>query len=477
MKKSLVLLAALVAACSTTPPQFLPPPFGPEGPSPTRLFFPTGLAKTNDGGLLVANGNFNHAFDAGTVVGISRFYLDTLFNLRIDCGVANLPKADSDQCNPQIPQDQFTGAVMIGNYAGPLVLDPAGTAAYTGSRDSGILNGVRVDPGGALHCLPGAGDDAAKDCRKGVINLQPFGVDGPYAIVAGDTVLPGSSTPQPALFVSTLIPHIEDISSGVIQSSSSVAVLNLQDPLQDPAQVLFRLRVAQPFDVSNGTAVGPMVFDSVRRQLYLSGCYQRAASFGAGEPGTGLCIGNTTNLLRILNVDSEDAASPVFIDLRSDVLSTFTTQLLLADPDPVTGAPSTLWATMRNPDSLVRIELPSQPSVAPRVRQAIPLPIAPADMARIDRGSASALLAVPAEDANAVAIVDTANGEVVAQVGRLGDDPFTIREISCPAANSDYTNSACLAVSVFGACRIALIEVPKNQPSGTVVRALLGTCP
>ena len=98
-------------------------------------------------------------------------------------------------------------------------------------------------------------------------------------------------------------------------------------------------------------------------------------------------------------------------------------------------------------------------------------------MARIDRGSASALLAVPAEDTNAVAIVDTANGEVVAQVGRLGDDPFTIREISCPAGNADYTDSACLAVSVFGACRIALIEVPKSQPSGTAVRALAGSCP
>jgi hypothetical protein len=166
----------------------------------------------------------------------------------------------------------------------------------------------------------------------------------------------------------------------------------------------------------------------------------------------------------------------VWVDLRSDVLSTFTTQLLLADPDPVTGAPATLWATMRNPDSLVRVELPSQPSVAPRVRQAIPLPVAPADMVRIDRGSAPALIAVAAQNTNSMAVVDSASGDVVAQVGRLGDSPFNIAEISCPAT-ADYTDSACLAVSVFGACRVALIEVPKTQPSATAVRALAGSCP
>jgi len=484
MKKSLVLLAALAAGCSTDPPQFLPPPFGPAGPSPVRLFFPTGLAKTSEGHLLVANGNFNHAFDGGTVVGISRSYLDSVFllrsaaNAKLDCGLATTDPGFDARCSQQIPQEQFTGAAMIGNYAGPLVLDGTGAAAYTGSRDSGILNGVRIDPGvrvdaaGTLHCLTGAGDDATKDCRKGVIDLQPFGVDGPYGMAAGDTVFPGETTPHPALFVASLIPHIEDISSGVISTSSSVAVLNLQDP----SQVFFRLQVAQTFDISNGTAPGPIVFDRVRREIYLSGCYQRAASFGAGEPGTGLCVGSSNNFLRMMNVDSGDAASTVWVDLRSDVLSTFTTQLLLADPDPVTGAPGTLWATMRNPDALVRIGLPSEPSVAPRVRQAIPLPIAPADMALIDRGSASALIAVASQNSNSLAVVDTASGDVVAQVGRLGDSPFNVAQISCPA-NADYADSACLAVSIFGACRIALIEVSKTQPAATAVRALLGSCP
>ncbi|MGZ6125805.1 MAG: hypothetical protein ACXWLR_12645, partial [Myxococcales bacterium] len=372
--KSPVLFAALLTACSSAPPELLPPPFGPNGASPARLFFPTGLARTNEGGLLVANGNFNHAYDAGTVVGISRSFLDSLFSLQLDCDVD--PATRDSRCNPDIPQQEFTGAVMIGNYAGPLVLDTAGATAFTGSRDSGVLNAVRVDPGGALGCAAGAGDGF--DCRKGLINLEPLGVDGPYSIVAGDAVIPGTSARQPVLFVSSVIPHIEAINGGIIDSSSSVAALSMQNP----SQVLFTQRAAQPF-VAGGSAVGPMVFDSVRRQLFLSGCYSRSVSLGAGEPGSGLCFGQVNNFLRILNVDAAGAADPLIIDLRGDVLSATTTQLLLDDPDPATGAPTTLWATMSSPDTLVRFELPAEPSVAPRVRELIPLPVSPADMVRI----------------------------------------------------------------------------------------------
>jgi YVTN family beta-propeller protein len=468
MKKGFVLIAALVAACNTQPPQVLPPPFGPDGPSPTRLFFPTGLEVTNEGGLLVANGNFNHAYDSGTMVGISRAYLDRLFNLQLDCGAEN---RDANACIQPINESDFTGAVLIGSYAGPMAMNAARTAVYTGSRDSGTLNAVRVDPGGALGCSPGAGNEAAKDCRTGLLDLVPFGVDGPFSIVQGDVVMPGTSVHQPVFFVSSVIPHVENVSSGVVSSSSSVAALSMDDP----SQVLFTAKVAQPF-VANGAAVGPMIFDSVRRSLYLSGCYQRTVSLGAGETGTSFCIIGATvnNFLRILNVDAGSAADPTLIDLRSDLLSITTVQMILADPDPVTGAPTTLWATMRSPDVLARYELPPQPSVAPRLRAVIPMPVAPADMVLIDRGSASSLLAVATEKSNSVTIVDTGTDQVVAEVSRFGDSPFILKQIPCPSGN---TASACLATSVFGACAIGLIEINKAQPSQTTLRALAGSCP
>jgi hypothetical protein len=219
-----------------------------------------------------------------------------------------------------------------------------------------------------------------------------------------------------------------------------------------------------------------MAFDAVRRRLYLSGCYQRTVTgFGAGEPGTIFCGDNGINLLRILGADAVGAgASPIEIDLHPDVHSTNTIQLLLADPDPATQAPTTLWATMRTPDSLVRIELPTVPSIAPRVAEVVPLPVSPADMVRIQRTGAADLLAIVAEKANSVLIFDVGTDQLVAQVGRLGDSPFMLQQISCPAEN---TGSACLAASVFGACRVALIEVPKSQPQQSALRALVGSCP
>ena len=474
MKRSRSLVvAALVAGCSTAPPELLPPPFGSNGETSTRLFFPTGLAKTNDGGLLIANGNFNHAFDAGTLVSLPRTYLDDLFRAaraaNLDCGS---PARNDAACVLDIPPEKFTSAVMIGNYAGPLVMNAQGTAAFTGSRDSGLLNGVLVDSQGVLHCPPGAGDEAAHDCRKGVIDLvKNGGADGPYSIVMGDTFLPGESVARPAIFVSSITPHIESISSGVISASSWVAVLDMADP----AQLMFRIRASIPFTAE--TAPGPMVLDRARRQLYLSGCYARSTALGAGQPGTGLCVGVTTNYLRVLNVDSRDAAAdPLLIDLRGDVLSTFTTQLLLGDFDPVTSAPATLWVTTRVPDALARFELPQEFSVPPRVREVVPMPISPSDMVRISRGSGADLLAVVSEKDNSVIIVDTSSMDVVAKAGRLGDSPFTIQEISCPA-DAAFADSSCLATTVFGECRVGLIEVPKSQPENTLVRALAGKCP
>ncbi len=476
MTKSAIAAAALLAACNTMPPEVLPPPFGPNGPQAPRFFFPTGLAATADGTLLVANGNFNHQYDSGTVLSLSRTFLDSRINLQLDC---DLPDTDPRFAGCLVPVPLDVPAVLIGNYAGPLALNDEGIA-LTGSRDSGNVNAVQVDSaaaGGLLHCLPGAGNDATKDCRKGLRNLTANGVDGPYAIVPGTAVVQSASADagtnpppaRPVFFVSSVIPHIDQISAGIVYTSTAVAAIDTKFPWG----VLFAMRAGSRF-VGGGYGVGPMVFDSVRRQLYLGGCYFRSASFGAGEPGSALCNGVTNNYLRILNVDVADAADPVLFDLRTDVLSIDTVQFLLGDPDPGTGAPTALWATMRNPDTLVRIELPAQPSVAPRVRKVIPMPAAPADMVRIARPGASDLIAVVTEKTNGVAIVDTGSGEVVSQIGHLGNSPFMIKEVSCP---STIVDSACLATSVFAECRVALIEVPKSTPSLAKLRALIGKCP
>jgi hypothetical protein len=102
------------------------------------------------------------------------------------------------------------------------------------------------------------------------------------------------------------------------------------------------------------------------------------------------------------------------------------------------------------------------------------MPASPADMVRIARPGASDLIAVVTEKTNGVAIVDTATDGIVSQVGRLGNSPFMIKEVSCPP---EITDSACLAASVFAECRVALIEVRKSQPSLAKLRSLIGKCP
>src|SRR5262249_15858375 len=154
------------------------------------------------------------------------------------------------------------------------------TTAFTASRDSGILNAVALDPtspptpipgGGVLHCPPGTGDDAKKDCRKGLnIDFVKAGVDGPYAIVPGTTVFPGTSAKKAVLFVSSIGPHVDSISGGQINTSTAVGVLDMQAPWP----LLYSMRAgSSTLQVAGGSGVGPMAFDSVRRQLYLGGCY------------------------------------------------------------------------------------------------------------------------------------------------------------------------------------------------------------
>jgi hypothetical protein len=362
--------------------------------------------------------------------------------------------------------DVFSGVVMIGNYAGPLALNDSGTMAFTGSRDTGTLNAVAVNADLSLSCAPNAGVSTT-DCRKG-IDLTASGVLGPYAIAPGDSgdpLMPGQA-PRRVLYVASMTPRVDQqLTGGILYTSALVAALDMADP----TQVLFT-SLAASRNVASGTAVGPMVFDPTRRQLFMSGCFQRFAG-GSGEPGTGRCSGIANNYLRLLDVDAQSSASVQLFDLYGDVLSIETIALALADPDPVTQVPRTLWATMRNPDVLVQVDLPAQPSVAPRVRRVVSMPIAPSDIVRIPRTGAPDLLAIVAEKIGAVALYDTGAQQVVGQIENLGDSPFSAQLLSSDGI------TARLAVTVFKGCKVALLEVPLAAPWQASLRGRVGTCP
>ena len=55
----------------------------------------------------------------------------------------------------------------------------------------------------------------------------------------------------------------------------------------------------------------------------------------------------------------------------------------------------------------------------------------------------------------------------------LGDAPYAIAQFTPSVGDT----SAHLAVTMFGSCRISLVDVPYDNPSNASLRANLGSCP
>src|SRR5438067_3569576 len=431
MRVCLAILVASIAigACSTSPPELLPPPFGPDtsSPQPARLFWPTGSAiaiHPQGQYLLVANANFDHAFAGGAI-----------YSLDVD---ALLVQRGTVPYSPSFLRQRNAGAAMVGNYLGPLVLDPAGVTAYSGSRDTNRLNGVSLDPvSGALSCRTGAGSLPGPDCRSGILDLgRLVNLEGPYGIAFGTSTPIGAPGPLNSIFVSPLIPHLDDLSNGVAQLSSPVAVLNAADP----SQLFFSALATDPVNGS-GIGAGPIVFEDVRRELILGGCYIRfPASTQGGQLTSGKCLpGSGSNLLRFLELDAGPAGFSRIYDLGGDLRSNETVALELAPTDPTTGK-RTLYAAMRNPDLIAEIILPSDPGLSPVVRRTSSVGPFPSQIHLLQRppGTPTApdLLAVTSGTLTIgqttpalVAIFDPAQGRVVGQVERLGDTPFAMAQL------------------------------------------------
>jgi hypothetical protein len=497
------LLAALflVAGCENLP-AILPPGFGSGPQQQNQFFFPTGIAVAPDKTVIVANGNFGHAFEGGTMVALRADYIRAHFDRTshlpdggsIDCSQANVEFNDGGVLGPdagfvaQFPPEcdvfqgtpefnaAFAGAVMIGNYAGPIALDdnatnPAifaagGGTAFTGSRDTSTLNAVHVAPGGALSCADGAGSGV--DCRAGLFDTADAGhLDGPFAIVPGDAALPGQPS-QRVLFIGSLVPFVDAIDNSIPITSSAVTVLAQGTPY--PKQPLYTMVASSEF-VAAGIGMSSLLYDPVRRHLIAGGCYQRFGNTGAGEPATSKCLNLNFNFLRYLPVDvGTDNGVTLAIDLFPSIQSVDLAAMVFADPDPITSAPTTIWATLRNPDTLAKINLPLNPSVAPSVTRIVPLPSTPGQLVVIPRAGRGNIIAVASERMGAVTIYDEDAQQVVANVERVGDTPYGLA-----LWDNDGVNAR-LVSTVFAGCSVALVEVPLAHPAGAALRARIGGC-
>ncbi|MFL5310079.1 MAG: hypothetical protein ACJ79H_06435 [Myxococcales bacterium] len=475
MHRAAALCASLLCACSfPAPPTLLPPPFGPDParPEAARFFFPTGIAidSAADGTarwVVVTNSNADRLYDAGAT-----------YSLRASDLLQYFPPGTAAAGTVPFPASALAGTVITGNYTGPLVL--AGSTAYAGSRDTNRLNAVRLDPAtGALTCAGGAGSSGSEDCRAGIDLNNVAHVEGPFGIATGRIRPPGARDDVDAVMVTSLVPHIDDVQSGNLFFSSHVAALTAES-----TQFLFSATVTDRLS-GTGVGAGPMVFDDRTREAILSGCFTRFGSASAGgEPSTLKCgfLAGGASLLRFVPMDAGQSATSRLYDLGPQIHSTDTTGLALGDTDLTTGS-RTLYMSTRIPDTVVRISVPANPAFAPVVEAVATISSQPSQILRLQRPTGSAgtdLLAITgvgtyetSTTAGKLVLFDGTLGRVVGQVDGIGDTPFAMAQFRPIAGDT----SARLAVTLFGSCSVALIDVPYDRPGNATLRARIGSCP
>lgn len=490
MHRFAALTSALLCACSSAPPTLLPPPFGPDpaNPEAARFFFPTGVAiDPTSTWVVVTNANADRLYDGGAMYSFRAADFLNYFPPNAPGGTLPFP-------GPRAT-NSLVGNVIVGNFTGPMVLAgvPAGSGppmtAYTASRDTSRLNAVALDTvTGALNCRKGATfDTSTVDCRAGSLDLsRKANVEGPYGIVAASVQPPGLTPllPVDVVLVSSLVPRIDASQSGVVLTSGHLAAVR-QD---DPSVVLYSATVTDRL-FGNGVGSGSMVFDDRNREVILAGCYGRFGSFAAGgDPSTlkcGTLFPANTSQLRFLSVDaggSTDASATRFYDLSSQLHAQDITGLAMGDVDAATGLRN-LYVSMRIPDGIARIGLPLDPAFKPIVESVVTTSSQPSQVLRLARppGSTGTDLVVAtalstfqtSTTAGKLLVLDVARERIVGQVEGLGDSPFAIAQFPPKAGET----GAHLVVTMFGSCRISLIDVPYNDPASASLRATLGSCP
>jgi hypothetical protein len=305
-------------------------------------------------------------------------------------------------------------------------------------------------------------------------------VEGPFGVAVGTIRSPIDASDAAVVMVTSLIPRVDDVQSGLLLTSAHIAALDQADP----TRILFSATITSRLN-GNGVGGGPMVFDDRSREAIISGCFTRFGSASAGgEPSTLKC-GSTlgaSSLLRFVPMDAGSAASTRFYNLSAQIRSTDTTGLALGTIDPVTGARN-LYMANRFPDTVARVAIPANPAFGPVVEAVATVSSQPSQILLIQRSAAHPgpdLLAVTgvatyatSTAAGKLLLIDGSLGMVVGQVDGIGDTPFAIAQF--PPGTNDA--SAQLIITQFGSCGLTLVEVPFDQPANAGLRGRIGSCP
>ena len=479
--RPLVAAGAFALACSVSVPALLPPPFdnaaADQSAGQPILLLPTGIAVAPTGQLLVVSSDLDQTYDSGTLLSFSKAFIDAFFT----------GPADQVVRQDVLPRTPDVWAAMVPAYGGPLALDLTGTTAWVGSRTTNRATGVRLDTTtGQLSCVTGGG----QDCRKGTVDLlnavnldgNVVALEGAYGVAAGLASRAGETRQHKVIFVASLVPHIDEIISGVLQAFGRVAAVIAEDEVADPAfpdaqllhagDVLYSVDISSP-TLSSAIGAGTVLFDKDRQQIILGGCYTRFTASSSGDPATGKCSAvSGLNPIRFVETGAGSGAQVRVFDLTSTVRGNETTALVLGGED-AQGVPQVLYAVSRNPDVLVEIAMPRFPGQDPIVTRTVSLPVAPSNAIRLKRPAGhpgADLIAVAGSLNGTLSIYDAGAGEVVAQVNGLGDYPFQLTQLTDPG------DRARLVATVFGSCSLAFVDVDYVQPWNARLRASIGKC-
>lgn len=412
-----------------------PPPFDGE---PARFFFPTGIAVTPDGEhLLVANSNFDRAFNSGTLLQVSLAAFDEA------AGAAD-GRLDT------IPAAEVAAFGRIDSFAGPLAINAAGTSAWLATRNRDLLIRAPLESG-RLSCPD-------QDCSNDAIPLKPQGMDDPFSVVPAEVVVPGGSSPEPVVLVNHLAPDgaSDATQTGWVAVIPERVAAASKNPFDNGA---FRIRMGEH-------TTSALAWSDLTGRLFAGGCFLRVS----GESVVACRVDferevASQNILRSVQL----AAGPD-AETQTNQLGTLTGGRAETLDVALSSDRSLLYVATKTPNALLVVVPPEPGSTAvPTLRAVIPLASTPGRLHVIARPEGDLVAATALED-DALLLVEPAAGRVAAQVLPVGDGPYDVTSVETEDGHR-------LFVSLFSACGVAAVDVPAGRPFDAAVVATVGACP
>jgi hypothetical protein len=459
--RPLILISALVwAGCAAeTEPQ--PPPTD-------RFVYPSGIVHlpvsddpSKQGALYVASANFDKCFDTGAVTALD---LDNLGLPAIGAPVGDTPAQITDlKVGPE-------GIVHIESFAGQMAVwqNAAGgkPRLFVPTRaEENFLHAIDIQEKAKLACVNGLANNCVFGALSLTRNIEGSENDLPRAPAPlGVTV--GETDGQPEVWVT----HVEAADSPARTAKNfQTYVVNLPNAGGPELSVTKDNFISLS---SGGLARGGAHATAIgQKYVYVSG---RAYVAGQASQFAGFLLrlidrGNTSRIL-------ETNLSSIYTTLEAR-------DVLVGGYDEVQDR-ERLYIVARGPDVLLVVDVLGAKSAQPRISvvNAVLLPGGASYATLIRRGAPEANDDVVAVTCTAttriegvVVLYDTRLGQIVAQVEKVGRQPYGIAVHHPVRTSPAETDKARLFVSNFGDGRVAIIDIPDlTNPQGAQLTAYLG---